>query len=63
MREPPQTASGFARELLLRFASEDFGLRAASDAVSVAKAEPAWRQWWAENGAGLRWDPTFGEFG
>ena len=63
LRDPPQTASGFAKELLLRFTSEDFGLRAASDAVSVAKVEPAWRQWWAEHGAGLRWDPTLGEFG
>ena len=63
LRDPPQTASGFGRELLLRFTSEDFGLRAASDAVSVAKVEPAWRQWWDEHGAGLRWDPTLGEFG
>jgi hypothetical protein len=62
LRDPPQTASGFARQLLLRFTNEDFGLRAAGDDASAATAKPAWQQWWDEHGAGLQWDPTIEEF-
>ncbi len=52
-RDPPQTASGFARRQLLRFTAEDFGLRNASDAASALQAKPAWQQWWDQQGAAL----------
>ncbi len=62
LRDPPETASGFASEVLLRFTREDFGLRSASDAAGAAAVKPAWRQWWNDHGAVLGWDPATEDF-
>lgn len=62
LRDPPDTASGFAARLLLRFTTEDFGLRAATDAASIAQVKPSWQRWWDDHGTALLWDPATGEF-
>ena len=61
-RDPPQTGSEFAAEQLLRFTSEDFGLRAVTDAAGAAQAKPLWKQWWDAHGSALVWDATITEF-
>ena len=61
--EPAQTASDFARAQLLRFTSQDLGLRAATDPAAAANVKQAWQQWWNDHGATLHWDPAIEEFG
>lgn len=60
--DPPQTASGFARQQLLRFTVGDFGLRATTDGATATAVKPAWQQWWKDYGATLTWDPTIEQF-
>ena len=52
---PVQQAWERARELLLLFTIEDFGLTAADSFALVAESQAAWEDWWQQNGDALQW--------
>ena len=52
---PVQQAWERGRELLLLFTIEDFGLADAESFTLVAAAQPAWLDWWQQNGEALQW--------
>jgi len=52
---PVQQAWERARNLLLLFTIEDFGLADADSLASVAGAQLAWQSWWQQNGGALQW--------
>ena len=55
-RDPPQPAFRFARAELLFFTTQDFGLRASTDAATAVSSKPGWLAWWQTNQAVLRFD-------
>lgn len=54
--EPPSQVWEFARDLLLRYTDQDFGLSTAEDSAAVAAAKPAWEAWWGTSSARVAWD-------
>lgn len=59
---PPQRAWEYARNLLLQFTVQDFGLSADESQAAAAAAQPAWQAWWEQNGGALEWFPDEGVF-
>jgi len=59
---PVQQAWQRARELLLLFTVEDFGLADAETFDLAAAAQPAWLGWWQQNGEAVQWFPEEGAY-
>ena len=59
---PPRQAWEYARQLLLQFTDQDFGLTVDESLAAATAAQPAWQAWWEQNGGGLEWFPDEGVF-
>jgi hypothetical protein len=55
-RAPGEHACDFAKQQLLWFTRQDFGLKAASTSEQIAATKPAWEQWWQSAGASVHYD-------
>lgn len=55
--DPPLRGWQIAKHVLATFTDQDLGITNADDLRASAATKPAWKQWYSENGARLRWDP------
>ena len=60
--DPPAAAFEWAKQRLLFFTSEDFGLQGAVEPGEVVATQPQWREWWEKVRGTLHWDETTGKF-
>jgi hypothetical protein len=55
-RAPGARACDFAKQQLMWFTRQDFGLKAASTTEQIAATKPAWEQWWQATGTSVHFD-------
>jgi hypothetical protein len=57
-----ERACDFAKQELLWFTRQDFGLKSASTNEQIAATKPAWQRWWQEAGASVHFDRQVSRF-